>query len=260
MIYTMTILDNVLDIANNFNISSNDRYIAYKLFEYCDEIEKMTLTEFLDKINVSTSQFKKFYQNLNCNNYNALKKNITLWCQIRLEQLTTRCNWQNIIKTSNILINLTNYKSVEEFLDIKIIDDICYQIKKCNRVILYGSESMVSLTHDFQIDMRLLGKLVVRSSLNEDKAIFPNTDDFICFFSLTGRIVNVLGESTRINITNSINKKLLITQNNSIITADYILRLNMKNEYYETYYIVLFYLDVIKTRYYYLYYKKECDK
>ena len=45
MIYTMTILDNVLDIANNFNISSNDRYIAYKLFEYCDEIEKMTLTE-----------------------------------------------------------------------------------------------------------------------------------------------------------------------------------------------------------------------
>ncbi|WRK53475.1 hypothetical protein SD457_26260 [Coprobacillaceae bacterium CR2/5/TPMF4] len=40
MIYTMTILDNVLDIANNFNISSNDRYIAYKLFEYCDEIEK----------------------------------------------------------------------------------------------------------------------------------------------------------------------------------------------------------------------------
>lgn len=119
---------------------------------------------------------------------------------------------------------------------------------------------MVSLTHDFQIDMRLLGKLVVRSSLNEDKAIFPNADDFICFFSLTGRIVNVLGESTRINITNSINKKLLITQNNSIITADYILRLNMKNEYYETYYIVLFYLDVIKTRYYYLYYKKECDK
>lgn len=80
------------------------------------------------------------------------------------------------------------------------------------------------------------------------------------FFSLTGRIVNVLGESTRINITNSINKKLLITQNNPIITADYILRLNMKNEYYETYYIVLFYLDVIKTRYYYLYYKKECDK
>ena len=54
MIYTMTILDNVLDIANNFNISSNDRYIAYKLFEYCDEIEKMTLTEFLDKINIST--------------------------------------------------------------------------------------------------------------------------------------------------------------------------------------------------------------
>ncbi|WRK53476.1 hypothetical protein SD457_26265 [Coprobacillaceae bacterium CR2/5/TPMF4] len=67
-------------------------------------------------------------------------------------------------------------------MDIKIIDDICYQIKKCNRVILYGSESMVSLTHDFQIDMRLLGKLVVRSSLNEDKAIFPNTDDFTCFF------------------------------------------------------------------------------
>lgn len=78
MIYTMTILDNVLDIANNFNISSNDRYIAYKLFEYCDEIEKMTLTEFLDKINISTSQFKKFYQNLNCNNYNALKKYYTM--------------------------------------------------------------------------------------------------------------------------------------------------------------------------------------
>ena len=58
---------------------------------------------------------------------------------------------------------------------------------------------MVSLTHDFQIDMRLLGKLVVRSSLNEDKAIFPNTDDFTCFFSFQ-YVNHTKPKQTRINM------------------------------------------------------------
>lgn len=256
MINAMTILESILSIANNIELDNNERYIATKVFEYCLEIDKMTLTEFLNLTNINNNQFKRFYQNLNCPNYATFKQYLTLWCEMRKKQLQERCNFEHILTNAKVLIDLTNYIDLVDFLNLEMIDAICNEIKQSKRIIMYGSPAMLNFSHDLQIDLKMLGKNAIRSSLNDDLAIIPHQGDFIWFFTMTNRTTSFLGGKIRTEIFSSNCKKLLITQNEVGIDSDYVLKMNLNDASLDFYYILLFYFDLLKVRYY-LNYKED---
>lgn len=256
MISNITLLDSILDIANCVDIDDNNTYIARKIFEYCDVIKDMSLEMFLDESEVNGSHLKRFYRLYDCNSFSIFKERIGLWCEIRKQQVIKECYWQRQVELAQLMFKLTNYSKFDDFFDIDKIDAICHQIYSSDKVIMYGAMGMLNMTHDFQIDMKIFGKLFVRSSMYEENAVIPSNDDFIWIFSMMGRSVNMVGSTLRTKIINSSCKKLLITQHKSLLESDYLISLNTDNDYYEGQYVFIFYLDMIKTRYYELYVKE----
>lgn len=257
MISSITLLDSVLDVANCVDINDNNAYIARKVIENCIWIKDMSLEDFLEITNISGSQFKRFYKLYDCNNFSIFKERIGLWCDIRREQIIKQCQWQKQESLARIMFNLTNYSDFNDFFNVEKIDAICKQIYQSKRVVMYGAMGLLNLTHDFQIDMKLFGKDLIRSSMYEDNVIIPNQNDFIWIFSMIGRGINMSGSTLRTKVINSLCKKLLITQHGALLESDFLISLNTDNDYYEGQYVFMFYLDVIKTRYYELYIKEK---
>lgn len=257
MISSITLLDSVLDVANCVDINDNNAYIARKVIENCIWIKDMSLEDFLEITNISGSQFKRFYKLYDCNNFSIFKERIGLWCDIRREQIIKQCQWQKQESLARIMFNLTNYSDFNDFFNVEKIDAICKQIYQSKRVVMYGAMGLLNLTHDFQIDMKLFGKDFIRSSMYEDNVIIPNQNDFIWIFSMIGRGINMSGSILRTKVINSLCKKLLITQHGALLESDFLISLNTDNDYYEGQYVFMFYLDVIKTRYYELYIKEK---
>lgn len=257
MISNITLLDNVLDIANCVDINDNNTYIARKVMENCIWLKNMSLEEFLEATNISRSQFKRFYKLYGCNNFSIFKEQIGLWCDIRKQQIIKECHWQRHQELAQVMFKLTNYSDFDDFFNVGKIDDICKQIYRSERVIMYGAMGMLNLTHDFQIDMKIFGKDFIRSSMYEDNAVIPNQNDFVWIFSMIGRSINMTGTTLRTKIINSSCKKLLITQHGALLESDFLISLNTNNDYYEGQYVLMFYLDMVKTRYCDLYIKER---
>lgn len=257
MLNVISIMEIILDIANCTESQDNNKYIAMKVIEYSQQLPDMPLDDFLFKTHINANQFKKFYQLFNYHTYTKFKEAIQLWNNTRKKQYLERYAQTDLNKLSHVIYQLTDYHHYSEFINEKLIDDICYEINHSKRMILYGSVGLLNLTHDFQIDMNLFGINVLRSSLDKSKAIFPKNNDFLCFLSMTGRIFNTLETKTNIDIINSTQKKLLISQHAHIISSDYFLSINTSSDYYENKYVLMLYFDLIKTRYYELFVKEN---
>lgn len=257
MIKSVTLLDSILDIANCVDREDNDVYIARKIMEHCLDIKNLSLEDFLALTNISASRFKKFYSNFDCSSYTLFKEQISLWCDIRRQQIINACQWQKQYQLAQVMKRLTAYDDLDDFLNIELIDEICYQIYHSKRIIMYGAMGMLNLTHDFQIDMKIFGKDFIRSSMYEEHLIVPQDGDFVWLFSMLGRMLQMAGTSARLKIFNSSCKKLLITQHKALLENDYCLSLNTVNDYYEGQYVFMYYLDIVKTRYYELYIKEK---
>ena len=257
MIKNITLLDSILDVANCVDINDNNTYIARKVIENCVWLKDMSLEDFLETTNINGSQFKRFYKLYDCNNFSILKERIGLLCDIRKEQVVKQCQWQKQEPLARVIFNLTNYNDFNDFFNVELIDRICKQIYQSKRIIMYGAMGLLNLTHDFQIDMKLFGKDFIRSSMYEDKALVPQKDDFVWLFSMMGRTMNMVGTTMRLKIFNGPCKKLLITQHGALLESDFLISLNTDNDYYEGQYVFMFYLDMIKTRYYELYIKEN---
>ena len=218
MIKNITLLDSILDVANCVDINDNNTYIARKVIENCVWLKDMSLEDFLETTNINGSQFKRFYKLYDCNNFSILKERIGLWCDIRKEQVVKQCQWQKQEPLARVIFNLTNYNDFNDFFNVE----------------------------DF-----------IRSSMYEDKALVPQKDDFVWLFSMMGRTMNMVGTTMRLKILNGPCKKLLITQHGALLESDFLISLNTDNDYYEGQYVFMFYLDMIKTRYYELYIKEN---
>ena len=228
MIKNITLLDSILDVANCVDINDNNTYIARKVIENCVWLKDMSLEDFLETTNINGSQFKRFYKLYDCNNFSILKERIGLWCDIRKEQVVKQCQWQKQEPLARVIFNLTNYNDFNDFFNVELIDRICKQIYQSKRIIMY-----------------------------EDKALVPQKDDFVWLFSMMGRTMNMVGTTMRLKIFNGPCKKLLITQHGALLESDFLISLNTDNDYYEGQYVFMFYLDMIKTRYYELYIKEN---
>lgn len=248
-------LDYILNMANNVEFDNTDIYISRLLFEYYDDIPNYTLDKMIDCLKVTKSRLKKYIINLGCNNYTDLKDEIIFEQIVRKNQIKHR--YQNFDK--QLLIKSINILR-KEAIDLEIIDNICQLIHCSNRIIFYGSPTLLNLLFDFQVDMRIFNKVVLTSSVNNNKILVPKDGDLVCICTATGRLFGCCDSQFEECVLKNNNKKILFTKNyDSDNDVDYVLAMSTRNDYYEMHYVYMFYLDLIKTRYYELYVKDDID-
>lgn len=252
MARTTLALDYILMMANNFEFNNSDIYISRKLFENYDKIINCSLNELLELLNVSKSAFKKYYQMLGYQTYTELKDEFIFLNIFRTKQIQTRYNLFDQEQRIKDMERLRNGKPI----DMDLINQICQEIHQCDRIIFYGSPTLLVKLFDFQLDMRIFNKTVLLSSVNENKILKPQANDLIGICTATGRLLDSCDAEFKELVLDTKNNKLIISrQKINNIKVQYNLAIDTKNDYYEMHYLFLFYLDLIKIRYYELYIK-----
>ncbi|MEG0275856.1 MAG: hypothetical protein RR630_02405 [Coprobacillus sp.] len=242
-------IDYIMTMANNYEFDIDEVHISNKLFEHFNEIPSYSLPILLDILCVSKSAFIQFYKKIGYKNYTDLKEDFAFSKIIRKKQIMDRHRNFSLTKVLPIMEQLSG-KSI----DINEIDLVCQEINKSNKVIFYGSSTLLNKINDFQLDMKILGKDVQTSSTKNEKTIVPNNGDLICICSSTGRLFWSCEGVFQDKVVNSLNKKVLFSKEKLEIKGiDYNIYTNTFNDYYEMHYLYLFYLDLIKVRYYEIY-------
>lgn len=106
--------------------------------------------------------------------------------------------------------------------------------------------------------MKIFGKTVLTSSVNNNKIIPPKENDIVGICTATGRLFGCCDSQFQEKVLNTDNIKMLFTKNEVERDGmDYIIAFHTENDYYEMHYLFMFYFDLIKTRYYELYIKGQ---
>lgn len=253
MVKTTIKLEYILQTANNFEFDNTDVYISRKIFEHFNCIPGYSLEKMLSILNVSRQCFKKYLHQLDFKSYTEFKDEITFDLIVRMSQIKTRYQHFEREKLFSAINSLT-YKP----LHIDILNDICEKIHAANRVVIYGSPTLLNLFFDFQVDMRVFDKVVITSSVNSNKIIVPEKNDLIGICTSTGRLFGSCDAQFQDLILNADNYKILFTKDDvKMKKVNIVLSMDTTNDYYEMHYVFLFYLDLIKTRYYELYIKEN---
>lgn len=246
-------LEYILKMANNVEFDNTDVYISRLLYEYYNEIPNYTLDKMLDILNVSKQRFKRYINQIGCKNYTELKDEIIFDQIVRMTQIKERYYH---FRKDNLLSAIEKMR--KKPIDLKQIDIICQIIHDSNRMIIYGSPTLLNLLFDFQIDMRIFGKIIFTSSVNSDKILIPKQNDLIGLCTATGRLFGCCDAQFQDLVLNNENLKILFTKDNIKYEGiDHTLSMETENDYYEMHYVFLFYFDLIKTRYYELYIKEQ---
>lgn len=247
-------LEYILNMANSIEFDTDEVYISRKLFEYYLEIPEYSLNKTLEILKISKTSFKKYLQQIGCQNYVQLKDDINFGRILRMKQIMDRYRLFDQDKVVHIFKNLQNKKNMD--INLKPIDEICQAIYYSKRVIFYGSPALLNLLYDFQIDMKIFNKTVLISSVNNNKIISPKEGDIIGICTATGRLFGCCDAQFQERVLNTNHVKMLFTKDKiHREDMDYVVAMNTENDYYEMHYLFLFYFDLIKTRYYELYIK-----
>ena len=253
MVKTTIKLEYILKMANNVEFDNTNVYISRLLYEYYNEIPNYTLDKMLDILNISKQRLKRYINQIGCKNYTELKDEIIFDQIVRMTQIKER--YYHFSK-DNLLSAIEKMR--KKPIDLKQIDIICQIIHDSNRMIIYGSPTLLNLLFDFQIDMRIFGKIILTSSVNSDKILIPKQNDIIGLCTATGRLFGCCDAQFQDLVLNNENLKILFTKDNvKYEKIDHTFSMETENDYYEMHYVFLFYFDLIKTRYYELYIKEK---
>lgn len=244
-------IEYIVQMANSVEFNNTDVYISRLIYQHFNSIPHYSLEKMLSILNVSRQCFKKYLRQIDCKSYTDFKDEITFDLIVRMNQIKTRYHQFEKDKLISI-INKMTYKP----LYIDTIDTLCEKMYAANRIIMYGSPTLLNLLYDFQIDMRVFGKVILTSSVNSNKIVVPEKNDCIGICTSTGRLFGCCDAQFQDLVLNTDNYKVLFTRDKvKIKKMNMVFSMNTTNDYYEMHYVFLFYLDLIKTRYYELYIK-----
>lgn len=245
-------LEYILNMANSIEFDTDEVYISRLLFEHYLDIPKYSLNKTLEILKISKTSFKKYLQQIGSQNYGQFKDEINFGKILRMKQIMDRYRLFDQDKVIHILQNLQSLNNI----NLECIDNICQAIYCSQRVIFYGSPTLLNLLYDFQIDIKIFNKTIFISSVNDGKIILPKKEDVIGICTATGRLFSCCDAQFQEKVLNTNNVKMLFTKDKIYRDdMDYIIAINTENDYYEMHYLFLFYFDLIKTRYYELYIK-----
>lgn len=246
-------------IANSSNNRDVNYYIARFLIENYLKIDQLTIQEIAEECFVSIPTIKKFFTQFGLNTYVEVKKKIRSERLIRKNQIEinyNKVNKENLIKG---IFEISAENNIDTFLHEKEINNIVSDIRKSNRIIIYGSTSFTQLLFSFQMDMITMGKTVFISSLVDHNLLDTKKNDLVILISGSGRLFDSSLKMT--SIFQQLDNPIYVFSGDVIPHYSFDINgkilLNVENEMFDTEYVVLFYFDLIKLKYYDNYVKEQ---
>ncbi|MDD8048257.1 MAG: hypothetical protein PHH04_01520 [Thomasclavelia sp.] len=159
--------------------------MAMGLLKCSYDIENISINELANECEVSVSTLKRFMRKYDYSSYNIFRTMLVVQLDIRKKQMLHRLEMKDNNLTNSLLLKDRYH------LDDNSIDNICLNIKKSNRVILIGSDEMISEFLRMQTDFYCMHKIVLKDEIYDKLFFNPQSDDYVIFLTMTGRIVDL---------------------------------------------------------------------
>ena len=176
--------------VNNPEVRDTNYQIAYGLLKYGHQIEYMTVQQLADKCYVSVSTLNRFFKIYGFKKYHIFKSSYLSHIIIRKKQMLSRLNRKNNQQLIKVFQSFLTPNQIELISSSSLIQQCCQCIQKSKRIILIGSDEMMSFTLRMQTDFLVMNKFVIKDSIYKENYFLPEQDDFIMLFSMAGKIID----------------------------------------------------------------------
>lgn len=239
-------------IANNSNIKDNNYHIARFFVANYMRMETLTLQDVADQCFVSVPTVKSFLRKFGFTSFARFKHTITVDAAIRLQQIHKGYEALQLEEMQRAIFSLSNHDSLPAFLQDHQLAHIVEACAQAKRIVIFGSISFNQLLINFQTDMIVMRKTVLISSLIPENLMDVEEGDLLILVSGSGRLLlynnEIMGMLHRLK--NSI--VVVSGDNESSYSFPIMEKLFVKaiNDMFDAEYIVMFYFDCIRYRYF----------
>lgn len=247
-------LDYIIKMANNNEFPDDDVQIARALVHHLHSLPEMNIDGFVFVSSLSKSALIKFYTRLGYLSFAEFVIDIFIGVNARKRQMVQRYGNYDVAATISRFENFTNLRF--EYMDV--VDEICAKIFQSGRVVCFGAIGQTTLLQDFQQDLLLMKKEVLVDSIIEGHDAHLLDDDLVFLFSASGRIFYLAPTQFKLDVLASANDKVLFCQKPVIAPTDtLLLATNAPDDYFTHRFVFQHLIDLIRVRYYELYYLVE---
>lgn len=183
----------LLQFINNPDERDTNYNIAYCLISHCHELDKMSVQDLADECYVSVSTFNRFFKLFGFKKFVIFKQLIASHVVIRLSQMQYRIKLKDYKQVESTLYSFLSSNDYQTVVNASafIIQQCCETILKSKRIVLIGSDEMISNALRFQGDFCVMKKMTIKDSIYLERFFVPNEDDFVIIMTMSGRIVDL---------------------------------------------------------------------
>ncbi len=259
----------MLDYLNTHELDSSYARIIIYLIKHINNVPKLSITELANECFVSNATVSRFARFFQYENFQSLKKELTLPSQYKPEfnfrmnsksvDLITDNPKEFLKKYSQAIINSIEY--VSENIDIEKVDKILTLINKQKKLFLFGSPSSLNLLQEIQRGFFISGSVIYTGETIADFERLTNYIDSQSFVIVLSSFGNFLSENTKLMnaIINMDCETCFITQHteNLISTSfDHIISVTKRNYIEAGSYPTILFCEYFVRRYFSLFRKK----
>ena len=183
----------LLQFVNNSDVHDTNYHIAYCLLTHFCDIEKMSVQDLADECFISVSTLNRFFKVYGYKKYSIFKQMVISHLDIRMSQMQYRIKLKNYKQIDSVLSSFLDescYKTIIQE-SLPIIQQTCEAILKSQRIILIGSDEMISHALRFQGDFCSMNKITIKDSIYPEIFFTPKEEDFVIVLSMSGRIMDL---------------------------------------------------------------------
>ena len=166
---------------------STNGHIASYILGHMGELQNDSIRDLAAKANVSASSISRFCRDIGLHDFNELK-GLAASYQPPFGQ-TSSASEPGRIKDDYITAVTTSLEMVRESVDVDLIDQLCRDIRRYQRVAVFGVLKSEGVSMNLQADLALLGKHVnTKLPFSEQIDYLEGADehDLIIIFSYRG--------------------------------------------------------------------------
>lgn len=131
----------------NPDIHDSNYLIAYGLIRYGNQIQDISIHELSEKCLVSVSAINRFINLFGFKRYQIFKSTFYNHIKVRESQMLYRYSKKEESQLKVVLSSFLKDDKNEILNCSEIIQKCCYCIKNCNRIVLVGSDEMISFIY-----------------------------------------------------------------------------------------------------------------
>lgn len=179
-------LTTLLLCLNNSDVRDTNYFIAYGLLENLQELNDLTIQELAERSYVSVSAINRFIKNFGFTKYQIFKNTLITHVSVRKIQMLERADkkkYSQLEEITTLLKEKYNYDA--DYINNQIVT-VCKLIKDKNRIVLIGSDEMISHTLRIQADFCVMGKLFLKNSTYKNNFIKTSPNDLVIIMSMNG--------------------------------------------------------------------------